>query len=107
MIFLNKGYIRGRVYYITPLIWLGSALQALAWLMFIQHLLSLPFVQRKEFAFRWLQQLRAGTWPVPASQLVLGLSGSASCMHGFLPEELQMRSLNTLLPLMVAEGGVA
>ena len=61
--------------------------------MFIQHLLSLPFVQRKEFAFRWLQQLRAGTRPVPASQLVLGLPGSASCMHGFLPEELQMRSL--------------
>lgn len=83
---------RSLLHYITPLIWLGSA-RVLARLMFIQHLLSLPFVQRKEVTFRWLQQFRAGTRPVPASQLVLGSPGSASCMHGFLPEGLQMGSL--------------
>lgn len=54
----------------------------------MQHLVSLPFVQRKEVAFRWLQQLCVGTWLVPACQLVLGLPSSASCMHVFLPEEL-------------------
>jgi len=61
--------------------------------MFIQHVLSLPFIQRKEVTFRQLQQQRAGTQPVLASQLVLGPPSSASCMHGFLPAELQTGSL--------------
>lgn len=83
LIFLNKGCIRGRVYYITPLIWLGSAPQDRAW--FIQDFLSLQFFQRKEITFRQLQQLHAGTGLVPASQKeVLGLPGSASCTRGFL-----------------------
>lgn len=34
--------------------------------------------------FRQLQQLHAGTGLVPASQMGLGLPGSASCTRGFL-----------------------
>lgn len=92
MSFLNKAYIRGRACYITPVIRVVSAAQVLAHLMFTQHILSLSVVQRKEVAFRWLQQLHTGTQLVPVSKLVLGQPRSASCIHGFLPEELQTGS---------------